>query len=851
MRASRHNALWEESNDILRGINGSRATPTSSQKHTSADGLTPPAICLDSSASLMGFQFGSDSAVPPPHLTSILGRYFPYHDPASPPLAQSLEYSQYPLARFPADQDVWTPLQVTALPTHAGSRMCPPMGASQQWSGLDRRLSTGHYSTPSEADSQYASLHPSESGYSTQSCTTRSVAASYALDSACSPYSAPFELEQDERLSVLDLNTASYGDPIDVLERMQSPSLLGPDAIKCDYSDCQWTGKCPSDKRKHEARHRKLFKCDEPGCTRKDGFGTINDLARHKKCVHKQEPERGPKVVYMCFGVKCPRKNKRWPRLDNFRQHLTRMHNDEDAEELLRKSQEWYEDCFKPQVMGSSLMDHLSEASSPQMEDMIDESRNKSEDPQVSPSLPYARARVELDTITPDSVRDEQSRPSLSHATLKSAHRGPQAVELPPLNSLSFDGSPSPRTTFAAQSDISRGGKRDDMVAEAAMNLITAMTKSMTIVQQRQGQHSEDAESAAEQKAELVKLKREILQTILTTALGMLNQSSEPYPHSHQLQEGSSAVHPDQRKWIQCEFCSKKTRLRCEMKKHQKRHERPYSCTSSHCNKTFGSKEDWKRHENSQHFHSRSWRCTLPDATKEGLPCARLFYRQQTYIQHLKKQHEMDAEDEVRAALSDSRISRDGRASFWCGFCRKDVPLGPGLEAWNERFDHIDTEHYKKGERIEDWVLSSDQLTGNRELHGGNETMSADVGCESEPAIDEHSGGDCAHSHGRPKEGEYLFSHHDQMLLDDDDEPARKRPTAQSRGPLLSTSPQSRLSYRLRNTRKRKYSVLHPAPNVSPGEALMAGCATPEPPYIDRYSGSYSMDSQSQPQHTL
>ncbi|PYI26101.1 hypothetical protein BP00DRAFT_73154 [Aspergillus indologenus CBS 114.80] len=851
MRTSRHNALWEESDDILRGINGSRATPTSSHKHTSSDGLTPPAICLDSSASLMGFQFGSDSAVPPPHLTSILGRYFPYHDPASSPLAQSLDSSQYPLARFPADQDVWTPLQVTGLPTHARSLMCPPMGASQQWSSLDRRLSTGHYSTPSEADSQYASLHPSESGYSTQSCTTRSVAASYALDSACSPYSAPFELEQDERLSVLDLNTASYGDPIDVLERMQSPSLLGPDAIKCDYSDCQWTGKCPSDKRKHEARHRKLFKCDEPGCTRKDGFGTINDLARHKKCVHKQEPERGPKVVYMCFGVKCPRKNKRWPRLDNFRQHLTRMHNDEDAEELLRKSQEWYEDCFKPQVMASSLMDHLSGASSPQMQDMIDESRNKSEDPQMLPSLPYARARAELDTIAPGSVRDEQSRPSLSRATPKPAHPSPQAVELPPLNSLSFDGSLSPRTTFAAQSDMSRGGKRDDMVAEAAMNLITAMTKSMNIAQQRQGQHSEDAESAAEQEAELAKLKREILQTILTTALGMLNQSSEPYPHSHQLQEGSSAVHPDQRKWIQCGFCSKKTRLRCEMKKHQKRHERPYSCTSSHCNKTFGSKEDWKRHENSQHFHSKSWRCTLPDATKEGLPCARLFYRQQTYVQHLKQQHEMDAEDEVRAALSDSRISRDGRASFWCGFCRKDLPLGHELEAWNERFDHIDTEHYKKGERIEDWVPPSDQLSGNRDLHGGNETMSVDVGCESEPAIDEHSGGDCAHSHGRSEGGEYLFSHQDQMLLDDGDEPARKRPTAQSRGPLLSTSPQSCLSYRPRHTRKRKYSVLHPAPNVSPGEALMAECATPEPPYIDRYSGSYSIDSQSQAQHTL
>lgn len=53
--------------------------------------------------------------------------------------------------------------------------------------------------------------------------------------------------------------------------------------------------------------------------------------------MHKQEPERGPKVLYMCFGQNCPRRNKKWPRLDNFRQHLARMHNAEDTEELLKK----------------------------------------------------------------------------------------------------------------------------------------------------------------------------------------------------------------------------------------------------------------------------------------------------------------------------------------------------------------------------------------------------------------------------------------------------------------------------------------------------------------------------------
>lgn len=89
--------------------------------------------------------------------------------------------------------------------------------------------------------------------------------------------------------------------------------------------------------RKHEARHEKSFKCDEPNCNRKEGFGTINDLERHKKCVHKKEPGRGPKKMYICFGKNCPRRNKMWPRLDNFRQHINRMHEREDVDELLNR----------------------------------------------------------------------------------------------------------------------------------------------------------------------------------------------------------------------------------------------------------------------------------------------------------------------------------------------------------------------------------------------------------------------------------------------------------------------------------------------------------------------------------
>ena len=75
------------------------------------------------------------------------------------------------------------------------------------------------------------------------------------------------------------------------------------------------------------------------------------------------------------------------------------------------------------------------------------------------------------------------------------------------------------------------------------------------------------------------------------------------------------------------------------IRKHMKRHERPYGCTFLACNKTFGSKNDWKRHENSQHFHLETWRC---DKEKpEGGACAKVSYRRQTFQEHLKKEHDI------------------------------------------------------------------------------------------------------------------------------------------------------------------------------------------------------------------
>ena len=148
-----------------------------------------------------------------------------------------------------------------------------------------------------------------------------------------------------------------------------------------------------------------------------------------------------------------------------------------------------------------------------------------------------------------------------------------------------------------------------------------------------------------------------------------------------------------------------------------KRHERPYGCTFLTCNKIFGSKNDWKRHENSQHFHLETWRC---DKEKpEGGACAKVSYRRQTFQEHLKKEHGMVDQDAVKIKVEACRIGRNCQARFWCGFCKRLVDLKKqGLDAWTERFDHID-DHFmgrrelqKQG--IQDWIpVNSDKPKGD------------------------------------------------------------------------------------------------------------------------------------------
>lgn len=132
-------------------------------------------------------------------------------------------------------------------------------------------------------------------------------------------------------------------------------------------------------------------------------------------------------------------------------------------------------------------------------------------------------------------------------------------------------------------------------------------------------------------------------------------------------------------------------------RKHLKRHEKPYGCTQ--CQKRFGSKNDWKRHENSQHFQHEIWKCDERlRAPLSSETCNKVCHRRETFKQHLVSHHGICDPPKQEDKLDRCRIDRLGEARFWCGFCREIIELEPenrsGQSPCNARYNHIDDHYY-------------------------------------------------------------------------------------------------------------------------------------------------------------
>lgn len=136
-----------------------------------------------------------------------------------------------------------------------------------------------------------------------------------------------------------------------------------------------------------------------------------------------------------------------------------------------------------------------------------------------------------------------------------------------------------------------------------------------------------------------------------------------------------------------------------------KRHTRPYGCTFSDCFKPFGSRNDWKRHENSQHFLSEMWRCEEP--REDGTKCTKLAHSKDKFAKHLQSKHNFTVGSANNEAIcARSHLGREAHHHFWCGFCNTLIAQQENMQhpAWDMRFKHIGDHFDKDNRHINDWI---------------------------------------------------------------------------------------------------------------------------------------------------
>jgi len=146
-----------------------------------------------------------------------------------------------------------------------------------------------------------------------------------------------------------------------------------------------------------------------------------------------------------------------------------------------------------------------------------------------------------------------------------------------------------------------------------------------------------------------------------------------------------------------------------------KRHTRPYGCTFPNCWKRFGSRNDWKRHENSQHFLAEMWRCELLGPGNHK--CGKLHHNGNAMRTHLTRKHTTLLQQEmvlqrgvqfqqlVRHKVTEMHLGQEGHYHFWCGFCNQLIAQKEGTHnAWKERFKHIGDHYDKNDANIDKWI---------------------------------------------------------------------------------------------------------------------------------------------------
>ncbi|KAI1380874.1 hypothetical protein F4677DRAFT_441203 [Hypoxylon crocopeplum] len=502
---------------------------------------------------------------------------------------------------------------------------------------------------------------------------------------------------------------------------------------------CNKLLKTKSEFKKHKQRHDKPFKCDVENCTRREGFSTPNDLDRHKRSLHPDEKAAGNR--YSCPVGACKNKDKIWPRADNFRAHMKRVHqrhlaSDEDLDEF--KLRPAHPSKEASDLAGDSAPPEFNQFNAFPIENTNSDSWGLSRSPVIElstePSPMEVSSQIQVDETS--SLEDKPSDHRRSHL-LNSASSHEVQPDIDDTLFSKQEGRPRPASAQSNTGLVSPGPTKPGHLERKSLSLRRQKFESklanlglLSHVKKNKVNESQDYPNSPSLEAVQSKTQLEVLATTAVEAHAQLSE-----PRNLEL-EGISPLTLDlsnrdkifqllealQSRGVLEEFGYKKdvpaepeetkqdptSGTTNEPLHHEKRHLKPYGCTFSGCDKKFGSKNDWKRHENSQHFMLEHWRCDEKQADKPTEICGKVIHRRELFKQHLSTWHHIKEQPILEAKLETCRVGRNCEARFWCGFCRTIIEIeNQGLQAWTERFNHIDDHfHGRSGQvkkEINDW----------------------------------------------------------------------------------------------------------------------------------------------------
>jgi hypothetical protein len=166
---------------------------------------------------------------------------------------------------------------------------------------------------------------------------------------------------------------------------------------------------------------------------------------------------------------------------------------------------------------------------------------------------------------------------------------------------------------------------------------------------------------------------------------------------------------------------------------------RPFPCplAAYNCSSTFASKNEWKRHVNTQHIKLGFWRCDLCPPTTDPNDDRTRYYndfnRKDLFTQHLRRMHAApkDARSHKEYPVTEANLSshqtrclkalRTPPQSSRCLFCDKCFE---GPASWEDRLEHVgrhlekegkgsvDVREWKRDEGLERYFLDEGIVVG-------------------------------------------------------------------------------------------------------------------------------------------